>query len=283
MSDEAATGPGALLDAVEAAFDLVPAPGGRLSGANVDLAGYRRLFGGQLLAQALAAAVADGDDKLARSIHLVFVAEGRPGTAVTWEVTAPHTGRTFATRSVTAAQGDRLLATGLVSLHAAEEGVEHQHERPDVPGPDGLRAIAPTGAMPLELRVVGDVALDSDEVGPPRLDVWMRAARPVRPGSPLAQQQLLAYCSDATMLAAALRPHPGLGFGSELLLASAVTSHTISFHRPFTADGWLLFAQSSPVTHGGRAYVQGDWFDGDGALVASCAQEALIRTVAPGP
>ncbi len=280
MTETADAGGATLLDAVEATFDLRRDPSGDLVGANVDLPGFGRVFGGQLLAQSLAAAVADAgpDEKVPRSLHLVFVAEGHLDEEVRFEVTAPHTGRTFATRSVTIFQGERLLATGLVSLHALEEGVEHQEPAPDVPRPDELKAIPPTGAMPLEMRVAGDVALDSDEVGPPELMVWMRAARPVRPESPLAQQQLLAYCSDATMMAAALRPHPGLGFGSKLLLASAVTSQTISFHRPFVASDWLLFAQTSPVTYGGRAYVQGDWFDAGGALVASCAQEALIRT-----
>ena len=283
MPDEPAVNPAALLDAVEASFAVRRLADGRYEGPNVPLADYDRLFGGQLLAQALGAASAslagsEAEAMTPRSLHLVFTSEGRPDGPVRWTVDPVHTGRTFATRSVSALQGDRLLVTGLVSLHSDEEGLDHQDPAPEVAAPESLAPVAPSGAMPLEMRVVGDVRLDGDEVGPPELDVWMRTPRPVGDGAPLAQQQLLAYCSDATMMAAAMRPHEGLGFGSSLLKASAVTSQTVSFHRPFVFSDWLLFAQRSPSAFRARAYIQGDWYDSGGALVASSAQEALIRT-----
>jgi acyl-CoA thioesterase-2 len=110
----------------------------------------------------------------------------------------------------------------------------------------------------------------------------MRAPRAPKAGADqLAHQELLAYASDLTMMVAAMRPHEGVGFGSPAVEASAVTSHTISFHRPVRVDDWLLFVQESPAAADGRAYIRGDWFDESGAVVASCAQEILIRLAGP--
>jgi len=268
---------GDLLDAVEASFAVHEQADGTYEGPNVPLESYGRLFGGQLLAQALGVAAATTEGKVPKSLHLLFLAEGRPGTPVCWSVDELHSGRSFASRALTACQGDRMLVAGLASMHATEPGLEYQEPPPDVQQPEELKPIAPTGAMPLEMRVDGDAALDSDAVGAPCLSVWMRVPSDHLPGSPLVQQQLLAYCSDATMMAAAMRPHPGVGFGSPAIVASAVTSHTISFHRPVALDDWMLFVQHSPVASGGRAYIRGDWFQAGGLLVASCAQEAMIR------
>lgn len=252
----------------------------------MSIPGYRRLFGGQLLAQALVAAGAGRvpagaggpPEMTARSIHIVFVAEGRPHEPVVWAVEAVHDGRSFATRIVRASQGARPLAVAVVSMHADEAGLEHQSAPPDCGPPEGLLPLAPAGAMPLEMRVAGDVALDGSDFGPAELAVFMRPRRPLASDDPLSHQALLAYCSDATMMAVAMRPHPGVGFGSAALAATAVTSHTVSFHRPFRVEGFMLFAQQSPVAAGARAYTRGDWFDAAGSLVASCAQESVIRT-----
>jgi acyl-CoA thioesterase-2 len=211
-----------------------------------------------------------------------------------------------------------VLATGVVSLHvpdvAAGNGarvLEHSIAVPFVPAPAEVPAIDPLGAMALEARpvslrqpiapaepaepvaaapaasVVGHeataLALDGLAVGPPELAVWMRAPRAPRsgagPAGQIAHQELLAYASDITMMAAAMRPHAGVGFGSADVTASAVTSHTISFHRAVRVDEWLLFVQESPAAAGGRAYIRGGVFDESGAVVASCAQEVLIRVV----
>jgi acyl-CoA thioesterase-2 len=322
-----------VLSAVEASMALVDIGDGAgiWQGPNVVLPGYRRLFGGQLLAQAIAAAGAAG--KVVRSLHLVFIAEGRPDTPVSWSVEALQDGRTFATRSVVALQGERLLASGLVSLHAPDGSglrLEHSIAPPAVPPPAETAAVAQLGAMAFETRPVlldgplaraplptvgsppghpvepfwlrfgyryvpkrqpetpaasGDApaappppALDGLAVGPPELAVWMRSPRPPRDAADqVSHQALLAYASDVTMMVAAMRPHAGVGFGSPAVEASAVTSHTISFHRPFRVDEWLLFVQESPAAAGGRAYIRGDWFDEGGEVVASCAQEILIR------
>lgn len=346
-----------VLSAVEASVTLVDIGNGAgiWQGPNVVLPGYRRLFGGQLLAQAIAAAASPG--KVVRSLHLVFVAEGRPDSPVSWSADVLQDGRTFATRSVVALQGERLLATGLVSLHAPDASgrrLEHSIAPPVVPPPAETAAIGQLGAMAFETRPVlldeplaraplpavggvggppGDLvepfwlrfgyvyvpkpqpeapagpgagpggpgggplaggplaggpgagsagppppALDGLAVGPPELAVWMRSPRPPRDAADqVSHQALLAYASDVTMMVAAMRPHAGVGFGSPAVEASAVTSHTISFHRPFRVDEWLLFVQESPAAAGGRAYIRGDWFDEAGEVVASCAQEILIR------
>lgn len=269
--------------------------------------GYQRLFGGQLLAQGLlaalaapavvAAAPAEAASAAApagewvsaatpawapRSVHMVFVAEGRPDAAVEWTTEVVRAGRTFTTVSVRAEQGERVLATALVSLHRPDRhGFAHASPAPAVAPPPALHAVPPAGAVPCEMRVDGDVRLDAGEIGPPELGVWMRPPRAVAGGPPWCSEALLAYCSDATMMTAALRPH-GMAIGSPALAATSVTSHTVSFHRPFAFDDWMLFAQESPAAAGGRAYVRGDWFGSDGLLVASCAQEVLVRPAPAG-
>jgi acyl-CoA thioesterase-2 len=220
--------------------------------------------------------MAAGAERTTRSLHMVFVAEGRPGARVIWSPETVRAGRSFTTVAVKAEQAGRLLATALVSLHVAEPGFEHQSPAPACGEPESLRPIPPAGAMPCEMRTAGDVRLDGDEVGPPELDVFLRPPRPLRPQDAASQQAMLAYCSDATMMVAALRPHAA-PIGSPALAATSVTSHSVSFHRPFEFAGWMLFAQRSPVAAGGRAYCRGDWFDAGGALVASCAQEMLLR------
>jgi acyl-CoA thioesterase-2 len=270
-----------LLSDVEACTDLVEVRPGELEGPNVALGDYPRIFGGQLLAQALAAgAGADPGAMTPRSIHAVFTAEGQPGSSVSWSVARPHEGRSFATRAVTGRQGDRNLVSALVSMHVAEAGLEHQIARPDVARPGGLASLAPVATMPVEMRVVGDVALDATDLGAPEIAVWMRPRRPLAAGSGFAHAALLAYCSDGVMLVSALRPHEGVGFGSPRITATTVTSHTVSFHRLFSFDAWMLFAVTSPSAAGARAYTRGDWFTEDGVLVASCAQEAVVRTTA---
>lgn len=308
-----------VLSAVEASAEVDEVRPGVWGAPNVVLPGYRRLFGGQLLAQAIACAVAAPPDvpgKVVRSLHLVFTAEGRPDLPVEWSVEACHDGRTFATRSVSARQGERVLAVGLVSLHAPDSGpgvLSHSVAPPAVTAAADLAAMPQIGAMAMELRCdVGASAgadagggtpasdeggraagaqpvLDGLEIGPPEIAVWMRSHRPPRAlgaavspaATQIANQQLLAYSSDLTMMVAAMRPHEGIGFGSPNVLASAVTSHTISFHQDLKVDEWLLFAQESPVAAGGRAYIRGDWFTESGAVVASCAQEVLIRVALP--
>jgi acyl-CoA thioesterase-2 len=296
--------PADALNAVEACLTLTELAPRVWRGPNVMLPGAKRIFGGQLLAQAAAAAAATppgGGGKVVRSLHLVFIAEGQPDAPVDWSVQTLHDGRTFATRSVAARQGARIVAAGVVSSHlpdipgASARVLDHSMAPPSVPAPPDLAPVRALGAMPFETRPVLpahlaapgapemllEPALDGLAVGPPELAVWMRAPRAPRTvegaDPQLRQQELLAYASDLTMMVAAMRPHEGVGFGARAVTASAVTSHTVSFHRPIHVEDWLLFVQESPVAAAGRAYVRGDVFDSSGVVVASCAQEVLIR------
>jgi acyl-CoA thioesterase-2 len=269
---------GDVLDSILGAIDMKDLGDDRYAGPNVELGDYFRIFGGQLLAQAIEATAVTVPEKEPRSLHLVFASEGKPGVPIEWQVGRSHEGRSFATRTVSAYQGERLLCTGAASLTGSEEGIAHQDDMPDVERPEDLPENPPSGAFPCEMRVCGGVDLSGNRTGPPELAVWMKLARPVR-GPLRLQQELLACCSDGTMMSAAILPHEGVGWGSPRVKASAVTTHTISFHQPFVFDDWMLFVQHSPASHAGRAYIRGDWFTAAGALVASCAQEVLIRTV----
>ena len=278
-----------LLADVEASFAVREAPDGTWSGPNVAIAGYKRLYGGQLLAQALGVAAAWGGGaggrlgaiptapKHVRSVQAIFCAEGVPGVEVSWSLEALSSGRSFATCSLIARQSGRVLASALSTLHAIEDGVSHQAPMPVVPAVGELASIPPGGALPVELKVVGDVSPDGLGTGAPELALYLRPPRHLAGDTQLAPQQLVAYCSDGTMMATAMRPHEGVGYGAPGVLATAVTAHSVTFHRGFSFDDWMLFTQESPSSHGARAYVRGDFWSAEGELVASCTQEVLMR------
>jgi acyl-CoA thioesterase-2 len=146
-------------------------------------------------------------------------------------------------------------------------------------GPPEDAAPADLGMVPWETRLVGGVDLADRAAAPARLDWWMRAA-PV-PDEPALHQALLAHATDLTLIGTALRPFEGISQAdSTVTLHTAVTSHTVWFHQPFRVDAWLQISQHSPVVAGGRSYGRGDVFAG-GELVASFAQEAMVRRLAP--
>jgi acyl-CoA thioesterase-2 len=244
---------------------------------NIPMPGLRRLFGGQLLAQVAAVAARSAEGKDIKSLHTTFLAEGRPGTEVTYAARRVRDGRSFATRLIEGSQPGRLLLSALVSCHAPERGLEHHVPPPDVPGPDDLPASAVLGAGgAVEARLVGDQDFLGPDQGEPVLHMWLRARR--RLGDDLITHQgVLAHSSDLTLMSTLIRPHPGIRFGDPETLTSAATTHTVWFHRPFRIDEWLLFTQRGPSAYGGRGFATGDWYTADGVLVASCAQEALLR------
>jgi acyl-CoA thioesterase-2 len=262
---------------IEATLAVNEVAPGRFTSPNIPIPGMRRLFGGQLLAQVTAVAARSAEGKDVKSLHTTFLAEGRPGTEVTYEARKVRDGRSFATRLVEGGQPGRLLLSALVSCHAPERGLEHHVPPPDVPGPDDLPpspALGPDGAV--EARLVGGPDLPGPDPGEPVLHMWLRARR--RLGDDLLSHQgVLAYSSDLTLMSTLIRPHPGVRLGDPATLTSAATTHTIWFHRPFRIDEWLLFTQRGPSTYGGRGFATGDWYTADGVLVASCAQEALLR------
>ncbi|MBU6216410.1 MAG: thioesterase family protein [Acidobacteria bacterium] len=271
------------LDDLLACLSLTPGGDG-FEGANLDI-GYHRVFGGQILAQVLCAAAEAAPDKSVKSMHVLFPREGDTARPMQYRVDQVQAGRTFSTTEVVAHQDGRVAAVALVSMHVDEDGLD----RNDPPPPAGPPADAtPTdlGMVPWETRLVDGVDLADRGVGPARLSWWMRTPGFTTPdGLPerAAHQALLAHATDLTLIGTALRPLEGVSQAdSTVTLHTAVTSHTVWFHRPFRIDDWLLVSQEAPVVAHGRSYGRGDVFSGD-ELVASFAQEAMIRQIAaPG-
>lgn len=255
-----------------------------LEGRNLDI-GYHRVIGGQILAQALCAAAGASPDKSVKSLHVLFPREGDTATPMQYRVAELQAGRTFGTTEVVAHQDGRIAAVALVSVHADEDGLDRNEPAPAAGAP-GDATLTDLGMVPWETRLVDGADLSDRGTGPARLSWWMRTPEVAAPdgvGERAAHQALLAHATDLTLIGTALRPFDGISQAdSTVTLHTAVTSHTLWFHRPFLVDDWLLVVQEAPVTAHGRSYGRGDVFAGD-QLVASFAQEAMIRRIAaPG-
>jgi acyl-CoA thioesterase-2 len=232
---------------------------------------YHRIFGGQLLAQFVTTASLVSPDKTVKSLHALFPREGRADEPVHYDVTRHHDGRSFSTLSITATQTKGPIGVAAVSMHAAEDGPSRQSVEPVGAVPGQAHDVA-LGLIPWETRSTDD--LNAATTGPPEFELWMRTP-PVKPELAPA---LAAYATDLTLIGTALRPLDGLSqLGNGTQFTSAVTSHTIWFHRPFTTDQWLLLRQHSPLLANGRSFGRGDILTHDGLLVASYGQEALLR------
>ncbi len=257
-------------------FDLERVDDETYTGPNLEMP-YYRVFGGQLLAQALAVATADAEGKTAKSLHAVFPREGDLAKPVHYRVSRAHDGRSYATRQITGHQDGRVILSANVSLHVPEPGgPSHQAPMPDVPAAEDSPA-ADLTMIPLESRVVGGVDLSDREVGPPDLAFWLRAQSALGE-EPVRHQGILAHCTDLTLIGTTLRPVPELSQAdSPDLIHTAVTSHTLWFHDDFRIDEWILLSQTSPRLTGARGFAQGHAFAHDGRLVASFAQESMIR------
>ena len=232
---------------------------------------YHRVFGGQLLGQFLRIACLSCPGKAPKSQHAVFGREGRADEPIRYQTTRHHEGRSFATVTITARQSRGAVATSSICMHAPEDGPEHQwvDEVPAVLGPEHRLTL---DLIPWETRAAVD--LNATTAGPPQFEVWMRTPAV----DPQLAPALAAYATDLTLIGTALRPMDGIGQrGNGTAFTSAVTSHTIWFHRPFRTDGWLLLRQHSPLLAKGRSFGRGDMLAEDGTLVASYAQEALLR------
>lgn len=253
------------------------------------------LFGGLVLAQALAAAQREGDGRLANSLHASFLHRGNTREPIRHGVEVLRRSRAFTTVRVVARQGEQAILQMTVSFHDREAGLEHQIPMDEAGPPSGepyeralWRAMTPGArddpadeAVPFELAVEirGDAtdALFSDEVRPPRTRCWMRM-RGAPPDDAALHQCLFAYASDYPIMAPMVRPHPA----RILEIQSASLDHAIWFHRDFRMDDWLLLELDSPVAAGARGVGRGLLYTRDGALVASCVQEGLLRTLAAG-
>jgi acyl-CoA thioesterase-2 len=232
---------------------------------------YHRVFGGQLLGQFIQIARLTCPDKAVKSQHAVFAREGRADEPIRYQATRHHDGRSFTTVTITARQSRGVVATSSICMHAQEGGPERQSvdEVPAVLGPEYQ---VPLDLIPWETRAAID--LNAPTTGPPQFELWMR--------TPAVDQDLApalgAYATDLTLIGTALRPMDGVNQrGNGTAFTSAVTSHTIWFHRHFRTDDWLLLRQHSPLLAHGRSFGRGDMLAEDGTLVASYAQEALLR------
>jgi acyl-CoA thioesterase-2 len=251
----------------------------RYEGDNLDL-DYRRVFGGQILAQTIESLRRSARGKSLKSLWQQFPREGDVALPMTYDVTAHHVGRTFATYAVQACQDGKLISVAAAALHAPEEGLSHPAEMPAVAGPGQARPLG-IDMIPWEIRVVTDADLGSPEVRPPRFQFWMRTPPVGSLGaddSEWTHQALLAHATDLTIIGTALLPVDGLSQADTgTKFHSAVTSHTLWFHAPFRLDEWVLVDQVAPVLQGSRGFGRGDVWTADGRLVASFAQESLVR------
>jgi acyl-CoA thioesterase II len=271
-------------------LDLEPLEYNIYRGRNRDI-GSGRVFGGQVMAQALVAAQRTVEpDRIAHSLHGYFILPGDLELPMVYFVDRLRDGRSFTTRRVTAIQHGRAVFNMSASFHRAEDGVEHQSPMPDVKAPEQLapeveriRARAElipaalrgvlTQDRPIDIRTVDIDPFDDTRREPVR-HMWVRSMGDM-PDATLAHQAVLAYASDYGLLATTVQPH-GLTIRSPNLQA-ATLDHAIWFHRPFRMDEWLLYTMDSPAAAGARGFARGSVFTRQGVLVASVAQEGLIR------
>lgn len=253
--------------------------------------GWQRVFGGQVIGQALIAAESTVEGRVAHSLHGYFMRPGDPSIPIIYEVDRIRDGRSFNTRRVVAIQHGRAIFSMSVSFHLEEEGFDHQSGMPDVPGPENLPSLTElreefVGQLPqiirtyfererpIEIRPVDLTRFLSREKRKPVQHVWMRATGKL-PDTPSLHQAALAYASDFTLLDTALIAHGRVLYDPELMLASL--DHAMWFHRPFRADEWMLYAQDSPAAYGARGFCRGSIYTRNGVLVASVTQEGLVR------
>jgi acyl-CoA thioesterase-2 len=258
--------------------DSLPMPGGRV-------------FGGQVLAQALLAAGATVDhSRAAHSLHAYFLRPGDATAPISFEVERLRDGRSFSARRTHAIQGGKPILSMIASFQEAQDGPEHSVAMPEVPPPDavasGVDVLAPyaghptadfwLGSAPFDVRhVEGSIFIEPDASPKHFQTAWMRVRAPLPDASPLMHQALIAFGSDQVILEPMLRRH-GIGWSTRGV-SFASLDHALWWHRPARADEWLLFVQDSPTAQGARG-LTGAWvFSEDGRLVASVAQEGMFR------
>lgn len=257
--------------------------------------GWQRVYGGQVIGQALVAATRTVAGRPVHSLHGYFMRPGDPAVPIIYEVDRIRDGGSFTTRRVRAIQHGAAIFSMEASFHTSEEGLHHQLPMPqttapeDLPGEAELKenflAKAPPNVRhywererPIEMRPVDFDHYLSRHRHEPRQQVWLRTTGPL-PDDPALHAAALAYASDMTLLDTALFAHGRSVFDRDLQLASL--DHAMWFHAPFRFDEWLLYDQDSPFTGGARGFCRGSIYTRDGRLVVSTAQEGLIRRARP--
>jgi len=251
----------------------------------------RRVFGGQVLGQALVAASRTVDDRVVHSLHAYFLRAGDPEVPIVYDVDRSRDGRSFTNRRVVAIQHGRPILNLAASFQVAEDGLSHQSAMPEVPAPEELEPMhvelgqcekLPEKVRrliehqrPFEFRPVEPVDVLNPTRRPPHQCIWFRTVAPVPGGDDHLDRCMLAYVSDYNLLPTASFPHGVSFLQGNLQMASL--DHAMWFHRPMRIDRWLLYVIDSPSTSGARGFVRGEIFSRDGTLVASTAQEGVIR------
>lgn len=245
------------------------------------------VFGGQLLAQMIMAATRHSDGKHVKTINAIFARAGRVDGDTEIEVDTIHSGRAFASHTVTVWQNEgRLCSRALVLAHADEPDViSHDVQCPTVAPPDldqvrkgGL--VFPTAEMVIADGV--DIVDSSLPARPAALDVWYRSTE--TPDQRALNQAVLAWATDGFLIGTAMLPHEGVGQDrAHVDLSTGVVDHTLTFHRPFSLGDWVLMAHESPFAGGGRSYGRCHIFDAEGRLIASYVQDNMIRAMPTNP
>lgn len=257
--------------------------------------GSGRVFGGQVVGQALmAAAKTVAEDRLVHSLHCYFMRPASEDFEIDYQVDSDMDGRSFSNRRIVARQQAKPIFNMIASFQRDESGPAHQFDMPDVQAPDellgmrellraydnlpagpALRRIA-TQPSPLEFRPAGAIQSGNLEaLREPYVNCWMRIGHGPLGLSQAAQRGLLAYASDMLLLATSYRPH-GLQIGGPDVISASI-DHSIWFHGDVECGDWLLYAMDSPFSGQGRGFARGHFFTRDGRLVASVAQEGLMR------
>ena len=260
-------------------------------GQSQDL-GFGNLFGGQVMGQALSGASRTVDPEYhAHSLHGYFMLAGDAKKPVVYTVDRIRDGKSFVTRRVVAVQDGRAIFTMAASFHKKEQGYEHQDLMPDIEGPDNIESEVDMAKRlseripseiyeklickkPIEIRVVNPINPFAPRAMPPEKYIWFRAVDKIEDDMAI-HRCMLAYASDFHLVGTALYPHGKTFWSRDMQVASL--DHSIWFHRDFKIDDWLLYAMKSPNAAFGRGLSLGSIFTRDGILVASVAQEGLLR------
>ncbi|WP_225204913.1 acyl-CoA thioesterase [Novosphingobium huizhouense] len=260
--------------------------------------GVGRVFGGQVIGQALASAeLTVPADRPVHSLHAYFVRGGNEDYEIDFRVERDLDGGSFSNRRIVASQQGQTILNMLASFHKREDGAHHAQPMPQIAGPEGLAneatlrreaAVAagrtprgPARPRPIELRPLDPLHWMQEDARPPVSNVWFRAAAPL-PDDPKIHRAVLAYASDMTLLSTCVLPHAELSWAKGTIM-SASLDHAIWFHDDFRADEWLLYTCESNWAGRARGFNNGRIYTQDGRLVANVTQEGLIRPITPKP
>ena len=272
------------LDELVTQLSLEPIEENLFRGSTIDI-GTPNVFGGQVLGQSLMAASHTVEGLRAHSLHAYFLRAGSTALPIIYDVERTRDGSSFSTRRVVAIQRGRPIFTMTASFHKDEPGVGHQIRRPEVlPVADASQRSSILGRRPLPFEVRAadwNPAVPEHELiaraGEQKDAVWRRWFKPngQLPEDPRVHQALLAYVSDFSFIRVAMRPHD-MRLGDRRLHVASL-DHAMWFHQDFRFDDWLLYDTDSPMAHGARGFCRGGFYTAEGELVASVAQEGLIR------